>query len=121
MSGVSCHVHFLNTVPLTSVSVLTSFMLGDSLVVLCLSIGKELEHCCAVTPPSLPHSSAAGISRSVTITVMYLMTVSKLKFEEALSVVQHCREMANPNMGFRAQLVAYQQDNVDMVREWQAG
>lgn len=56
--------------------------------------------------------SAAGISRSVTITVMYLMTISKLSFDECLTVVQHCREMANPNAGFRAQLVQYQQDKL---------
>ncbi len=41
---------------------------------------------------------------------MYLMTVSTLSFDEALTVVQHCREMANPNAGFRTQLMRYQED-----------
>ena len=62
--------------------------------------------------PFLSPASAAGISRSVTITVAYLMTVSRLGFDESLTVVQHCREMANPNAGFRAQLVQYQQDKL---------
>ena len=61
--------------------------------------------------------SAAGISRSVTITVMYLMSVSSLSFDEALTVVQHCRQMANPNMGFRAQLVRYQEDKLLQVQQ----
>ena len=43
---------------------------------------------------------------------MYLMTVSTLSYDEALRVVQHCREMANPNMGFRAQLMKYQEDKL---------
>ena len=47
---------------------------------------------------------------------MYLMTVSTLSFDESLTVVQHCRQMANPNMGFRAQLVRYQEEKLLAVR-----
>ena len=54
--------------------------------------------------------SAAGISRSVTIVVMYIMTVSTLSFDESLLVVKHCREMANPNFGFRMQLKKYSEE-----------
>jgi len=56
--------------------------------------------------------SAAGISRSVTITVAYLMTVSTLSFDDALKVVQYCREMANPNYGFRMQLQRFQEEKL---------
>ena len=65
---------------------------------------------------SLPPPSAAGISRSVTITVMYLMTVSSFSFEESLTVVQYCREMANPNYGFRLQLKRFEEDCLAEVR-----
>lgn len=64
-------------------------------------------------PP--PTSSAAGISRAVTMTVMYLMTISSLSFEEALSVVQYCREVANPNLGFRMQLKKYEESTLEEV------
>ena len=62
--------------------------------------------------------SAAGMSRSVTITVAYLMTVSTLSFDEALKVVQFCREIANPNLGFRTQLQRYQEDRLLEVCRW---
>ena len=50
------------------------------------------------------------------MTVMYIMTVSTLDFEESLTVVQFCREMANPNFGFRQQLRAYSETKLPEVR-----
>ena len=49
------------------------------------------------------------------MTVMYLMTISSLSFEEALSVVQYCREVANPNLGFRMQLKKYEESTLEEV------
>ena len=72
-----------------------------------------MELACLLCPLS---PSAAGISRSVTITVVYLMSVSTLNFHEALSVVQYCREVANPNMGFRTQLAHYHENIKEHVR-----
>ncbi|XP_064393396.1 dual specificity protein phosphatase 22-B-like [Halichondria panicea] len=60
---------------------------------------------------------AAGISRSVTMTVMYLMTVSSLGFQDALMVVKHCREIANPNFGFRLQLKQYEEEQLSSERK----
>ena len=54
--------------------------------------GKILIHC------------ASGISRSVTICVVYLMVKCDLSYEESLSIVENCRPGANPNVGFRHQL-----------------
>lgn len=59
--------------------------------------------------------SAAGISRSVTMTVMYIMTVSSLGFKDALKAVKHCRECANPNFGFRMQLQKYEDGPLSAV------
>lgn len=67
-------------------------------------------HKCRLKGGSAYVHCAAGISRSVTITVMYLMTVSSFSFEESLTVVQYCREMANPNYGFRLQLKRFEED-----------
>jgi len=52
------------------------------------------------------------------MTVMYLMTISTLDFQEALTVVQFCREVANPNYGFRMQLMKYEQGNLKEVCVW---
>ena len=49
------------------------------------------------------------------MTVMYLMTVSTLDFQEALTVVQFCREVANPNYGFRMQLMKYEEGKLKEV------
>ncbi|XP_015684992.1 dual specificity protein phosphatase 15, partial [Protobothrops mucrosquamatus] len=46
----------------------------------------------------------AGISRSTTIILAYLMAVTPLGWLEALEAVKAVRPVANPNLGFRQQL-----------------
>lgn len=46
----------------------------------------------------------AGMSRSVTVTVAYIMSVTHLSWREALKVVRTGRSVANPNHGFQIQL-----------------
>ena len=46
----------------------------------------------------------AGISRSVTITVAYLMARNGMRFEEAYSFVKHRKSDISPNIGFIGQL-----------------
>ncbi|KAH0821596.1 hypothetical protein GEV33_001195 [Tenebrio molitor] len=46
----------------------------------------------------------AGMSRSVTVTVAYIMSVTNLNWKEALKVVRAGRAVANPNLGFQKQL-----------------
>lgn len=46
----------------------------------------------------------AGISRSVTITVAYMMIRNKMPFEEAYSFVKSRKSDISPNIGFIAQL-----------------
>lgn len=50
----------------------------------------------------------AGVSRSVTIAVAYVMTVTNLTWREALEAVRQVRTCANPNFGFRNQLKEYE-------------
>ncbi|EDV21192.1 uncharacterized protein TRIADDRAFT_60150 [Trichoplax adhaerens] len=49
----------------------------------------------------------AGVSRSVTIVLAYLITVTDMKWEDALKAVRASRTQANPNLGFRRQLQIY--------------
>ena len=46
----------------------------------------------------------AGMSRSVTVAVAYIMSVTPLSWKESLKVVRTGRSVANPNAGFQGQL-----------------
>ncbi|XP_058067079.1 uncharacterized protein DDB_G0271670 [Anopheles bellator] len=46
----------------------------------------------------------AGMSRSVTVAVAYIMASTPLNWKEALKVVRAGRSIANPNLGFQNQL-----------------
>lgn len=52
--------------------------------------------------------SLAGMSRSVTVAVAYIMSVTNLSWKEALKVVRAGRSVANPNLGFQTQLQEYE-------------
>lgn len=49
----------------------------------------------------------AGVSRSASIVIGYLMTQERLSFREAYSQVQSARPSARPNAGFYQQLLHY--------------
>ncbi|XP_054286939.1 dual specificity protein phosphatase 22-like [Macrosteles quadrilineatus] len=50
----------------------------------------------------------AGMSRSVTVAVAYIMSVTSLNWKEALKVVRVGRSVANPNFGFQKQLQEFE-------------
>lgn len=50
----------------------------------------------------------AGMSRSVTVAVAYIMSVTPLSWKEALRVVRTGRSVANPNLGFQTQLQEFE-------------
>jgi hypothetical protein len=50
----------------------------------------------------------AGISRSVSIVIYYLMKKYHINYKDALNTVRKRREIANPNNSFRLQLSEYQ-------------
>lgn len=52
--------------------------------------------------------SLAGMSRSVTVAVAYIMSVTNLNWKEALKVVRAGRAVANPNLGFQKQLQEFE-------------
>lgn len=64
----------------------------------------------AMPPPDTLHcASLAGVSRSTTILVAYLMTVTELGWERCLAATKAVRSYASPNFGFQQQLQEYEQ------------
>uniref|UniRef100_UPI00358FD02D dual specificity protein phosphatase 22-like n=1 Tax=Myxine glutinosa TaxID=7769 RepID=UPI00358FD02D len=60
----------------------------------------------------------AGVSRSVTVVVAYMMTVTELTWEEAMFAVKAVRSCANPNLGFQHQLQIFQVTDLTEMRKW---
>ncbi|XP_018419845.1 PREDICTED: dual specificity protein phosphatase 22 [Nanorana parkeri] len=60
----------------------------------------------------------AGVSRSVTLVVAYVMTITNLEWEDALAAVRGARTCANPNMGFQKQLEDFGKHDVRQHRIW---
>lgn len=62
------------------------------------------------------------MSRSVTLVVAYIMTVTGLGWQEALAAVRVARPCAGPNLGFQRQLQEFEANQVDEVhrvlRNW---
>jgi len=52
----------------------------------------------------------AGVSRSATIVISYIMSLNKIGFEEAFKLVKEKRQLANPNGGFLRQLKDYESE-----------
>uniref|UniRef100_A0AAA9SAD2 Dual specificity phosphatase 22 n=1 Tax=Bos taurus TaxID=9913 RepID=A0AAA9SAD2_BOVIN len=60
----------------------------------------------------------AGVSRSVTLVVAYIMTVTDFGWEDALHTVRAGRSCANPNLGFQRQLQEFEELQVHQFRQW---
>lgn len=60
----------------------------------------------------------AGVSRSVTLVVAYIMTVTSLGWQEALAAVRVARPCASPNLGFQTQLHEFETTQLQQFREW---
>ncbi|XP_035994129.1 dual specificity protein phosphatase 22-B [Fundulus heteroclitus] len=60
----------------------------------------------------------AGVSRSVTLVVAYIMTLTGLGWQDALAAVRVVRPCANPNVGFQRQLQEFEETQAEEFREW---
>lgn len=60
-------------------------------------------------------NSLAGVSRSTTILVAYLMTVTNLGWEECLAATKAVRSYVCPNFGFQQQLQEYERTSLQEV------
>ena len=59
--------------------------------------------------------SLAGMSRSVTVAVAYIMSVTNLRCHEALLAVRGARSLATPNKGFQRQLQEFESNKLPAV------
>jgi len=60
-------------------------------------------------------NSLAGVSRSSSIIVAYVMSVTDLDYRSALDAVRGARSCASPNFGFQRQLLNFQYDGAEKV------
>ncbi|XP_004068171.1 dual specificity protein phosphatase 22 [Oryzias latipes] len=60
----------------------------------------------------------AGVSRSVTLVVAYIMTVTDCGWVEALAAVRSARPCAGPNLGFLRQLEEFENTQLAEYRAW---
>ncbi|KAI1235591.1 Dual specificity protein phosphatase 22-A, partial [Lamprotornis superbus] len=60
----------------------------------------------------------AGVSRSTTILVAYLMTVTELGWESCLAATKAARSYVSPNFGFQQQLQEYESTLLQEYRAW---
>ena len=60
--------------------------------------GKVLVHC------------EAGISRSPTICMAYIMRTQRLQLDEAFDVIKRCRALVSPNFSFMGQLLQFESE-----------
>ncbi|XP_037781170.1 dual specificity protein phosphatase 22-like [Penaeus monodon] len=58
----------------------------------------------------------AGMSRSVTVAVVYVMCVTSLSWRDSLKAVRGARNVANPNVGFLKQLQDFETDRMNDER-----
>ncbi|KAM8798200.1 dual specificity protein phosphatase 15 [Eudromia elegans] len=73
-------------------------------------------HQCRLRGGSCLVHCLAGISRSTTVVVAYVMAVTELSCAEVLAAVRTVRPMANPNPGFRRQLEEFGRGAARKVR-----
>ena len=59
--------------------------------------------------------SLAGVSRSVTVTAAYIMTVTNMGWRDSLNCIRGVRNGANPNFGFQKQLQNYEHEGLREV------
>ena len=60
-------------------------------------------------------NSLAGVSRSASIVIAYLMTVTNFTFRQAMDAVRGARRCVSPNFGFQRQLLEFELENLAKV------
>lgn len=68
---------------------------------------KNISECLNDNNKSILIHCQAGISRSATIVISYLMKMNKINYQEAFEYVKYNRPCISPNMGFIEQLNKY--------------
>jgi len=79
-----------------------------------------LDDCLAKPAGAVLVHCAAGVSRSVSVVVAYLITRRKMKLEDALDKVKALRPIAFPNRGFMQQLAELDRQGGDIAKAREA-
>ncbi|CAN9507010.1 unnamed protein product [Ophioblennius macclurei] len=79
---------------------------------------EDMTYLCIHAADASSQNFLAGVSRSTTVVVAYLMTVTHYSWEECLSAVKAVRSFVGPNYGFQQQLQEYQTTQVSEYRAW---
>lgn len=103
-------------------TILTSFSIGQDKHYLCImaadtpdqnlsqyfAMCNDFIHAARIRDGVVLIHCLAGMSRSVTVAVAYIMSVTNLSWKESLKVVRTGRAVANPNLGFQNQLQEFE-------------
>ncbi|ETE61090.1 Dual specificity protein phosphatase 22, partial [Ophiophagus hannah] len=73
---------------------------------------EGIKYLCIPAADSPSQNLLAGVSRSATLVVAYIMTVTDFGWEDALSIVRVSRSYASPNTGFQQQLEDFEKKEV---------
>ncbi|XP_070371837.1 dual specificity protein phosphatase 22 isoform X12 [Equus asinus] len=79
---------------------------------------EGVKYLCIPAADSPSQNLLAGVSRSVTLVIAYIMTVTDFGWEDALHTVRAGRSCANPNLGFQRQLQDFEKHEVHQYRQW---
>ncbi|XP_032504658.1 dual specificity protein phosphatase 22 isoform X4 [Phocoena sinus] len=115
VSGIPCRE--LLTIPADGLPSWTSAVWVGFKAEAVLAPGKTFQRKYSIHP-RVPPASLAGVSRSVTLVVAYIMTVTDFGWEDALRTVRAGRSCANPNLGFQRQLQEFEEHQVCQFRQW---
>ncbi|XP_043120954.1 dual specificity protein phosphatase 22-A isoform X3 [Puntigrus tetrazona] len=79
---------------------------------------EDMTYLCINAADASSQNFLAGVSRSTTMVVAYLMTVTNYGWEECLNAVKAVRSFVDPNYGFQLQLQEFQMKHVSEYRTW---
>ncbi|XP_075796065.1 dual specificity protein phosphatase 22-A-like isoform X4 [Pelodiscus sinensis] len=79
---------------------------------------EDMTYLCISASDSSTQNLLAGVSRSTTVLVAYLMTVTDLSWEECLAATKVVRSYVSPNFGFQQQLQEYERTLLKEYRSW---
>ncbi|XP_054869985.1 dual specificity protein phosphatase 22-B isoform X2 [Amphiprion ocellaris] len=79
---------------------------------------EDMTYLCISAADHSKQNLVAGVSRSVTLVVAYIMTVTGRGWVEALAAVRAARPCAGPNLGFLRQLEEFENTELTEYRAW---